>query len=233
MSNNKYEKLANEIISLVGGKENIEVFTHCVTRLRFNVKDSQKVNSKSIEKLPGVLGCKWQSGQQQVIIGQNVSDVYTMICNTHNVSGSKEDNAAGEQTKKRVNPIMMLLDGISGSITPILPVLIGGGMIKIILLCCTLLGVLTPENATYITFSFVGNAAFYFLPVFVGATSAMKFGANMSLGMMLGAILIAPEFVALVSEGSGGSIFGIPIYAGNYGSSIFFNYRYNDDSRAC
>lgn len=217
----KYAELAEQIVGLVGGRENIEIFTHCVTRLRFNLKDSQSVDTKKIEKLPGVLGLQWQGGQLQVIIGQAVGDAYALICKKHHLDQQKNGSDTTAVQKEKQNPVIMLLDGISGSITPLLPVLIGGGMIKILLLCCTLAGILTENSPTYSTFSFVANAAFYFLPVFVGATAAVKFGANMSLGMMLGAMLIAPEFVAMVSEGAGGSVFGIPIYAGSYSGSIF------------
>lgn len=221
MKKEKYEELAANIIELVGGKENIEVFTHCVTRLRFNVKNSELVKTEKIKALPGVLGIQWQGGQLQIILGQTVGDAYALICKKHDLN-LKESATGSEQAKQdKQNPVMVLLDGISGSITPLLPILIGGGMIKILLLCCTLAGILTKESPTYITFSFVANAAFYFLPVFIGATAAMKFGANMAIGMMLGAMLIAPEFVTLVADGAGGSVFGIPIYAGSYSGSIF------------
>lgn len=219
----KYDPLAQRIMELIGGTENLDIFTHCVTRLRFNVRDTHLVNTDEIEKLPGVLGVQWQGGQLQVIIGQAVGDAYRLICEKYGLNTEKENGSldGDSKVKEKQNPFMMLLDGISGSITPLLPVLIGGGMIKILLLCCILTGILTEESPTYITLAFAGNAAFYFLPVFIGATAATKFGANMAIGMMLGAILIAPEFVTMVGNGTGGSIFGIPVYAGSYGGSIF------------
>lgn len=221
MKKQKYEELAANIIDLVGGKQNIEIFTHCVTRLRFNVKDQNAVKTDEIEKIPGVLGVKWQGGQLQIIIGQAVGDAYQLICEKHGLE--MNDTVADQEKteKKKQNIFVAVLDVIAGSITPILPILIGGGMIKILLLCATLTGFLTTDSPTYVTFSFVGNAAFYFLPVFVGATAAKKFGANTAIGMMLGAMLIAPEFVSMVEAGSGGSVFGIPIYAGSYSGSIF------------
>ena len=76
----KYQELADQIIDLVGGKDNVQFFTHCVTRLRFNVKDQSKVNKDAVSKLPGVLGCQWQNGQFQVVIGQAVGDAYKLIC---------------------------------------------------------------------------------------------------------------------------------------------------------
>lgn len=219
----KYNLLSERIMELIGGRENLEIFTHCVTRLRFNVRENNLVDTNEIEKLPGVLGVQWQGDQLQVIIGQSVGDAYQLICERYGLNNTENKNKemTESDSMKKKNPIMFLLDGISGSITPLLPVLIGGGMIKILLLCCTLIGILTEKSPTYITLAFVGNAAFYFLPVFIGATAAIKFGSNMSLGMMLGAMLIAPEFVEMVGQGVGGSVFKIAIYAGSYSGSIF------------
>ena len=76
----KYQELSDKIVGLVGGKANVQFFTHCVTRLRFNVKDESAVKKDEIEKLPGVLGSQWQNGQYQIIIGQAVNDVYRLIC---------------------------------------------------------------------------------------------------------------------------------------------------------
>ena len=76
----KYEQLASEIVDDIGGRDNITFFTHCVTRLRFNVKDQSKVNMDAVKKLPGALGAQWQNGQLQVIIGQDVADAYELVC---------------------------------------------------------------------------------------------------------------------------------------------------------
>ena len=76
----KYQELSDKIVGLVGGKANVQFFTHCVTRLRFNVKDESAVKKDEIEKLPGVLGSQWQNGQYQIIIGQAVNDAYRLIC---------------------------------------------------------------------------------------------------------------------------------------------------------
>ena len=80
---NKYDVLVQNIVDCVGGKENVEFFTHCVTRLRFNVKDQSLVKMEEIEKMPGALGAQWQNGQLQIIIGQSVGDVYKAICEKH------------------------------------------------------------------------------------------------------------------------------------------------------
>ena len=105
--------------------------------------------------------------------------------------------------------------------SPCIVALIGGEMLKVVLLLLTQVGLLSVESGSYVTLSFVSDAPFYFLPVMVGAFAAKKFGANMGIGMTLGAALISPTFVELVANGSGGSIFGIPIPAESYGSNVF------------
>lgn len=220
--NKKYDELADEIVRLVGGKGNIKFFTHCVTRLRFNVKDKSLIKVKELEQLKGVVGCRWAGDQLQVIIGQHVGDVYKVICEKIDytpVNKISEDLGDSKQGKKGFN-ITKIFDAISGCMTPLIPLLIGGGMLKAILLILQQMSLITPENPTYIVLSFVGDAAFYFLPVFVGAMGARKFGANMVYGMLIGASLLHPQFMELVSKGTQLSVFNLPIPPIPYNNSI-------------
>ena len=167
----KYETLADSIVELVGGKDNIRFFTHCVTRLRFNVKDKGAVDIKAIEKLPGAIGVQWAGDQLQVIIGQEVSDAYALICSKNDlekVSESAEKSEAKPAKKKNV--ILSAIDAISGCITPLLPMLIGGGMIRVILTLGAQLGFLPSDTPTYITLNYIADASIYFLPVGLGYT---------------------------------------------------------------
>lgn len=217
----RFEELANSVLGLIGGKDNIIFFTHCVTRLRFNLKDKGMVKIEEIEKIKGVIGVQWQGEQLQIIIGQAVGDAYNLICSK---AGLKQEDAIDENLDKNVKKKIsagLFIDSIAGCLTPLIPLLIGGGLVKVVVLLLTQVGILTADMPTYTTLTFVGDAAFYFLPVFVGATAAKKFGANMGLGMLLGAILIHPTFVAMVTAGSAGSIYGIPISARSYSSTIF------------
>lgn len=223
MAKERYENLANSVIDLVGGKENITYFTHCVTRLRFVVKDQGIVKSEEIEKLDGVLGCQWQGGQFQIIIGQSVGDAYKLICEKAGLEQVKEiDDEPKEKKKLTFEGVFSgILDAISACLTPVIPALIGCGMIKVILLCLqTFLGMDTASSTSQIL-TFVGDAGFYFLPVIVGANAAKKFGANQSLGMVIGAMLIYPTFVTEVAAGTTFDIFGLPIYGASYTSTIF------------
>jgi len=216
----EYENLANSIIELVGGKSNIEFFTHCVTRLRFNLKDQSIADVAEIEKIKGVVGCQWQNNQLQIIIGQAVGGVYKEICE---VAGLKQEESIEENldSKKKKFGIGSILDGISGCLFPLIPALVGGGMLKVIILLLNMIGLLSVDSPTYITLSFVSDTTFYFLPVMVGASAAKKFGANIYLGIFIGAMLINPTFIELVSTGNAGSVFGIPIYAASYASTVF------------
>ncbi len=216
----KYEVLANELIGLLGGKENVTYFTHCVTRLRANVANKALVKDEEIKKLKGVLGAQWSGEQYQIIIGQDVDDAYQLVCEKNGLNQEKKIDENLDQ-KKGIS-LAGILDGIAGCVSPVVITLIGGGMIKVVLLLLTQLGILDPQSGTYITLSFVADAPFYFLPVLVGAAASVKFGANMYLGMALGASLLSPTFVDLVNTtGSGGSVFGLPIKGISYGSNVF------------
>lgn len=216
----RYEDLANSVIDLVGGKDNITFFTHCVTRLRFNVKDKSAVKKDEIDQIQGVMGCQWSGDQLQIIIGQAVGDAYQLICKKTGLEAQEAVNENLDGSKKKFS-INAIFDGISGCITPLIPVLIGAGFIKIIILLGELSGLLTAGGATHTVLTFVGDAGFYFLPVFVGATAAKKFGANMGLGMLMGAIFIHPSFISAITEGTALTVYGIPVYATSYTSTIF------------
>lgn len=218
----RYEELANTVPGLIGGVENITFFTHCVTRLRFNVKDKSLVKLDEIEKINGVVGCQWSGEQLQIIIGQAVGDAYKLICEKTGLAfqNSIDENLDNNKVKKKFS-LNAVFDSISGCITPLIPVLIGAGFIKIIVLLCEQFGILAAGDPTHTVLTFVGDAGFYFLPVMVGATAAKKFGANLGLGMLMGAILIHPTLISSVAEGVSLNVYGIPVYAASYTSTIF------------
>lgn len=221
-----YEQLVNEIIDLVGGKENISLFTHCVTRLRFNVKDKGIVNTEKITSLKGTAGIKWVGNQLQIIIGQHVDDVYQSICGKYGFLVEKqvaENLDEKEKTEKLTikSVFATIADVISSSLIPFIPVLIGTGMIKVLCLLLTTFSILEANSSTYTILSIVGDAGFYFLPVFVGKGAAKKFGADEGLGMLMGLMLVAPSFVSLVDSGAEITFLGIKVYSGYYSYLVF------------
>ena len=147
--------------------------------------------------------------------------MYGMICDKEGFAKKdevKEENDA--PTKKKIG-IGLLLENIAGCMIPLLPMFIGVGMMKVLLVILSQTGLLAAESPTYQFLTFAADAGFYFLPIFAGMTSAKKFEANPALGMLLGAMLIHPTFINLVAEETSISVFGIPVYQGTYTSSIF------------
>lgn len=216
----KYEELSVKVLELVGGKDNISYFGHCMTRLRFELKDKSAVDLSQIQKIEGVVGAQWSNEQLQIIIGQSVGEVYGLVAAKAGLEKEKaiEENLDGKKKKFSIGAI---IDGITGSLMPLIPAVIGAGMLKVIIILCELTGLLTPDMPTHAVLTFAADAGFYFLPVFLGATAANKFKANMGLGMLLGAIMIHPTMVANVAGAVSMSIFGVPVYAANYSSTIF------------
>ena len=215
----KYDQLAEKILELIGGKDNISNFVHCMTRLRFNLKDNSIVNMDEIKHLSGIVGAQWSNDQLQIIIGSSVADVYKVICEKANYSNG--ESICESLDKKKGFSFAAIIDGLAGSLVPILPIMIGAGMLKVIVILCELMGILTIGNPTHTVLTFAADSGFYFLPIFLGATAATKFKTNMGLGMLIGAILLHPTFTSNVGENIGMSIFGLPIYATNYANSIF------------
>lgn len=219
--NKKYSELVDKIVDLVGGKDNISFFTHCVTRLRFNIVNKDLVKTEEVKALPGAVGINWAGEQLQVIIGQSVADVFKMICDKHGIGQQATQSETANKNEKKKSSISNVLTGIAGCVSPLLPILIGSGMLKVVIAMLTNLNIMSESAPTLVTLAFVADAAFYFLPVFVGATAARKFGANLSLGMLIGGMLISPTFVEMVGSGNPGSIFGLAIPAASYSSTIF------------
>lgn len=217
----KFNELVAKLPELIGGKDNVTFFSHCITRLRMTVKDKGLVNIEEISKIPGVMGVQWSGEQLQIIIGASVEDAYDMVAEAMDLKKDASVTTEVIETKKKKFSASAILDGITGCIAPLIPIMVASGMIKVVILLLNMAGILSTKASTYTVLSFIADCGFYFLPVFVGAVGAKKFGANIGVGMALGAVLIHPTFVSMVSAGNAVSLFGIPIYATSYGSSIF------------
>ena len=219
-----YDALAKQVLELVGGRENVASAMHCYTRLRINCKDTSIVDLDAIKQLD-VLGAQFTGEQLQVIIGNEVKEVYEAFIEQ---SGLQKEAMIDEKldvvpAKKKWTIKGMLtgiVDAIVACVIPLIPILIGSGVLQAIVLIIQQFGWLPADSPTLVTINFVANAAFYFLPVFVGFFAAKKFGANVALGAMLGAALIHPTFVSMVTAGDAGSVFGLPIYSASYSSTI-------------
>lgn len=217
-----YQELGGRILELVGGKENVSGLTHCATRLRFNLKDEGKAQTEELKKTPGVLGVAISGGQYQIIIGNDVNHVYKPIvekCNLAQDGGGKKD---APEEKKSIGA--RLIDTITGIFTPVLPAITAAGMLKAVLSLLVAFGVVNTEASTYQVINFMADAAFYFLPILLANSAAKKFGCNQYLAMMIGGMLLHPNFINMVtaSQESGEAIklFFLPIYNASYSSSV-------------
>ena len=225
MKKKNYDELASKIIEKIGGKDNISNCYHCMTRLRFNLKDIELASVEEIQKLD-VIGAQFVGPQLQIVIGNEINEVYDSVCKigeleTQDAIDENLDGDLHKQKKLTFKSILTgILDVLVACVSPCLPILIGSGLVKALLLIGVQAKLIATGDATYTTLSFVADSAFYFLPIYVGFNAAKKFGANQLLGAMMGAILIHPDFVALVAGGSGGSVFGLPIYASSYKSTV-------------
>ncbi|WP_019911908.1 beta-glucoside-specific PTS transporter subunit IIABC [Paenibacillus sp. HW567] len=209
----KYEKLAQDIISNVGGKENVNSLTHCITRLRFKLNDESKANTEILKNMDGVVTVVQSGGQYQVVIGNHVPEVYAEVAA---VGGFQ--TASAEPSDEKVGLFNRFIDIISGVFTPTLGVLSATGMIKGFTALLISLGVLTNTSGTYQILNAIGDCLFYFFPIFLGYTSAKKFNANIFIGMAIGATLVYPTFSGLTAAGKplytlfSGTVIESPVY---------------------
>ncbi len=217
------KKIASEILPLIGGNENISHLTHCITRLRITLSSFESVDKSSIANIPGVLGVNESSGQLQIILGNRVSDVFDELRALVYGTGSPNDNDTEESSvegeKKGI--IATLLDAIAGIFSPIIPAIVGAGLLKGIIVMLTSFGVVHADSETVKVLTVFGDSAFYFLPVILGVSSALKFKCNPYIGAALGGILIHPQLSALMqSSGDFMHLFGIPLKSTIYVSSV-------------
>lgn len=210
-----YEKLASEILTHIGGKDNVLNVTHCATRLRFNLAKSSATNEAALKKVKGVMGVVNKGGQFQIIIGSDVGKVYKEIIH----KGTLDTNtSAGTGEKQKI--VTRVLDTISGIVTPILAALTAAGMIKAVLVVLTLFNIVSNESQTYYILDFVSDAVFYFLPMLLAYTSAIKFNTNPYMAMMMAGVLLHPNFIALVNAGEPVKFLGLPVGLASYSSSV-------------
>ena len=216
-----YKELAKTILNLVGGEDNVASLTHCATRLRFNLKDESKADTKKLKATKGVMGAVSSGGQYQVIIGSDVANVYKEIMeltNLDNNGGQVENKTDDRKTLAKV------IDTISGIFTPILPAITAAGMMKAVLSLLIAFNLISKESQSYQIINFMADSAFYFLPILLASSAAKKFKCNPYMAMMIGGILLHPNFVSMVNAaketGEAIKIFGLPITAASYSSSV-------------
>ena len=229
-----YEDLSREIIADIGGKDNVVSVVHCTTRLRFKLKDMKKANDDKLKATDGVISVVKSGGQYQVVIGNNVADVYDTLvkvggfANGGSVSDDDVDNSNMSLADK-------FIDLISGIFNPLLGAMCAGGMIKGFNAMFLAFGWLSTNSGTYVILNAIGDSLFYFLPVILGISSAKKFGINTYLGATIGAALCYPSIVSMASSKTAlftvfkgtfleapvhMTFLGIPVISMNYTTSV-------------
>lgn len=223
MVEKEYTLLASTIIDLAGGNANITHALHCATRLRFNLKSFDCLQIEEIKKVHGVMGTMRVGDQLQVIIGTDVDKVFDEVSLLLHLEDNKILKKGNPKKKITLTTIgSAILDGLSGTMGPVIPAIVASAFFKMLtsILGPDLLNVLPVDSDIYTLFTFVGDAAFYFFPVIVGYTAAKKFKVTPVLGILMGAVLLHPTLMQMVSEGTSFTIFGLPMYLQNYSSTI-------------
>ncbi|MFX3648576.1 MAG: beta-glucoside-specific PTS transporter subunit IIABC [Paenibacillus sp.] len=220
--NNK--DLAKNVLDLVGGEQNISGLTHCATRLRFVLKDDLKADLNALNQLEGVLKAQNSGGQVQIVIGAKVDAVYSEVKNLTSDQIGELTESTDRGPKKRRNPVNVVLETIAGIFTPVLPALVGCGMIKCLATVITAMGYL--EGSGFLTIiNMIGDCIFYFMPFFLAVSAANRFKTNPYLAVALAAGLMHPTILnaaAQIAETGVNSIdfLGLPILLMKYSSSV-------------
>lgn len=210
-----YTSVAKQILSHIGGAENIINLGNCATRLRINLKDNGKVEMEALKQIKGVVGAVLNPGQLQVIIGPDVGNV----CKTMRQIGNlKNENTAEEGGKKPI--VSRILDTISGIFTPILPAIVAAGMMQAVIALLTNFTSIDASGSTMVIFNVIANAAFYFLPVMIAFSAAKKFNCNPFMAVFLAGILLHPDLINLLAQETAADFFGIPVISASYASSV-------------
>ena len=213
------KQIAETLISLSGGEENISSVTHCSTRLRFFIHDKDKVDAEQIKKTKPVLGVVFQGDELQMVLGKHVIPVYSEASMLYEGAAHGSGNKA-EKNKKKENVLNRVIGFVSASVTPLIPGLVGGGMMKVFLLLATLAYAPFQDTQTYTLLSMMANVPFYFMPIFVAYGATKKLGATPLYAMSVVGALVYPDFISLVGAGDPVSIFGLPVTLVKYSSTL-------------
>ncbi len=218
------KKIASDLLPLIGGSQNIGHLTHCITRLRITVNAFESVDKAEIANVPGVLGVNESGGQLQIILGNRVSDVFEelkTLVHGKDSSTDEESKPLSHVEAEKKGILASVLDAIAGIFSPIIPAIVGAGLLKGIIVMLTTFGLVHPDSETIKVLTIFGDSAFYFLPVILGVSSALKFKCNPYIGAALGGILIHPQLSALMqASGDYMHLFGLPLKSTLYMSSV-------------
>lgn len=213
------KELAKQIVENLGGPANINQSWHCITRLRFNVKSKGKVDLDALKNLSGVMGAQFQSGQYQVIIGSQVAEVFEEVSLLVGEEGDKSEN---QPSRDKVSLLDRIFDTVSGIFTPIIPAIVGGGLLKGIMALLISLKLISDTSSSYEILSFISDAPFHFLPFLIAFSAAKKFRTDASLSVTLAGVLMYPKIIEYANGGEIANLkfLGVNVPMNSYASSV-------------
>ncbi|AKA67220.1 beta-glucoside-specific PTS transporter subunit IIABC [Clostridium scatologenes] len=209
-----YKKTATDILNYVGGENNVSHLEHCSTRLRFTLAEDNKVNMEALKKVHGVLGVV-MAAQCQVIVGNNVIEVYDELLKIGKFGGQNNNNTAAGN--KKIGAVV--LDFIVSIFQPLVPAIAGAGILKSLLLVLTMFKIVNKADQTYVILGYISDTVFYFLPIMVAITTATKMKVNKLVAVAAMGTLLFPNMTALI--GKGASFLSMPITNVAYASQVF------------
>ncbi|WP_103064170.1 glucose PTS transporter subunit IIA [Actinomyces qiguomingii] len=203
-----FDATARDIIAGVGGADNIRSVIHCITRVRFYLKDESLVDDAAVTSADGVIDVARAGGQYQVVIGATVGDVYDAVVKQvpHLAEGSDEAEAAPAAPKPTTAigwvkyGFSSLIGVITGSMIPVIGVLAASGILKGILALLTQFNIVDTGTSTYTFIDAMASSMFYFLPIIIGFTSARRLGADPIIVAIIGGVLTFPSVVSMANS---------------------------------
>ena len=214
----KYETLAKEIVKNVGGKENVSSLVHCITRLRFKLKDESKAKDDVLKNMDGVVTVMKSGGQYQVVIGNHVPDVFAEVMPLLGLA----EEAGQEEDPEKGSLFNRAIDTISGIFQPILGIMAACGMVKGLNALFVALGLYSDACGGYLILNAIGDGLFNFLPLFLGYTAAKKFRLKPMLGLVIGSIMCYPTIQNSALSAGGNALYTL------FGGTMFASKVYTD-----
>lgn len=215
-----YRDATDQIMKGIGGEENVANLIHCVTRLRYTLKDIGKADITALKQIDGVVDVIVKHDQCQVVIGQQVTEYFDTIMRNYPKLDHKKREPLNEKKEKKTI-LTTLFDTISGIFVPILGALAGAGMLKGVLVALSSAGVISSTSGTYVLFYALADAMFYFMPLVLAVSAAKRFKCNPFIAFAIVAAMIYPDILTAGVNGDVLKLFGvIPIKAMQYTNSV-------------
>lgn len=221
----EWSKIGDQIMAQIGGAENVESVYHCITRLRFHLKDETiaRQNKAAIQQIDGVLSVVEANNQFQIVIGNDVEKVFTPLMEKYSLKNTldkgPDDQAA--TTEKQGNYLIRFFNVLSSIFNPIIMPLAGAGMIKALLVVLTTYHLMDAKSSTYAILAATGNSVFYFLPLFLAISAARVYKVNPFIALAIVGALLEPNFTSLVTQnGVKVQFLGIPTILMSYSGTV-------------